>query len=146
MLKKTITYEDFDGNQRTDVFYFNLTKTELTEMETSVEGGMKNLLEKMVESEDVKEMFVFFKQIIVKSVGIKSDDGRRFMKSDEIANDFVSSAAFDSLFMELAQDANKAADFIKGMLPQDLTGSFEEQMQKTTAEAGLAPVPSPQND
>ena len=145
MLKKTIAYEDFDGNARTDVFYFNLTKTELTEMENSIDGGMKSFLERMIETQDVKEMFVFFKQFIVMSVGLKSDDGRRFMKSKEIADDFIASAAFDVLFLEMAQDASATAEFMKGVLPADLTVNFDEELEKTqeTFGAELKAVSSP---
>lgn len=131
MLKKTITYVDFNDVETTEDFYFNLSKTELTEMETSVKGGLSAMLKQIVATEDMKEMFGIFKKIIVSSVGIKSADGKRFVKSDEISQDFVSSPAFDELFMSLATDVGKAAEFIKGIIPKDLSGQFESEMNKS---------------
>lgn len=130
MLKKTITYTDFNDVERKEDFYFNLSKTELTEMETSVDSGMAEMLKKIVDSGNGKEMFSVFKKIILASVGVKSEDGKRFFKNEEIANDFVSSPAFDVLFMSLATDADLAAEFIKGIIPQDLNDKFDEASKK----------------
>jgi len=128
MLKKAITYVDYDGVTRTEDFYFNLTKTELTEMENSVDGGMKRQLEAIVASENVRELLTTFKKIIVASHGIKSADGKLFRKSPEISEDFLASPAFDVLFMSLAQDANLTAEFINGMMPNDISGTLPPAM------------------
>lgn len=132
MLKKEITYVDYNDNQQTETFYFNLTKTELTEMETSVDGGMTSFIKSIIAAEKVGEMLQVFKRIILSSVGVKSEDGKRFIKSDEISKDFVSSPAFDVLFMELATDPEKVAEFIKAVIPQDLVGQLDEEIKKQT--------------
>jgi hypothetical protein len=124
MLKKTITFEDFDGDMQTQDFYFNLTKTELAEMNVSVEGGMVALLEKMIAAENAKEMLEFFKRIVLLSVGLRTD-AQHFKKSPEIADDFVSSPAFDVLFIELFSDEAKAAAFVNGIMPKNLVAEME---------------------
>jgi hypothetical protein len=146
MLKKTITYTDFNDVEQTEEFYFNLSRTELTEMETSVDGGMTELLQKIVATENIKEMFNVFKTIILSSVGVKSEDGKRFVKTDQIAQDFVSSAAFDELFMSLATDPIKAAEFIKGIVPKDLSPQFDSGAPTlgVTRETTIAAIPSPE--
>lgn len=143
MLKKTITYTDFNDIEQTEDFYFNLSKMELAEMENSIDGGMAKRLEQIVASQNVKEMFVFFKQIILDSVGMKSPDGKRFVKSEEISQDFISSPAFDSLFMELASDADKAVEFVKGIMPKDLSATLDpkELGDKYLAANGLPSQP-----
>lgn len=120
MLKKTITFEDFDGNERTEDFYFNLTEAELTDLELSVSGGFGSLIDKITKTQDVPEIMKIFKQIIKLSYGVKSPDGRRFEKSDAIYNDFAQTNAFSQLYMELASDEQKASDFINGILPKKL--------------------------
>jgi|PlaIllAssembly_1097288.scaffolds.fasta_scaffold438089_1 hypothetical protein len=138
MLKKEITYVDYNDKEQTETFYFNLTKTELTEMEASVDDGMSNFLKRIVAAEKVGEMLQVFKNIILSSVGIKSEDGKRFIKSKEISQDFVSSPAFDVLFMELATDPQKVAEFIKAVIPQDLASRFDEE-----AKNNLVSIPLP---
>lgn len=120
MLKKTITYTDYEGNQRTEDFYFNLSKAEVTELEMSTDGGMKKMLEKIVAEQDVKKIVAIFKEIILKSYGEKSADGRRFIKSQELSTAFSQTEAYSNLFMEIGFDAKKAADFINGIMPADI--------------------------
>ena len=120
MLKKTVTYEDFNGVSRTEDFYFNLTKAELTEMELSLNGGLSQLLEKIVQEKDQKQIIEYFKKIVIGAYGIKSLDGRTFMKSDEIRSEFASTAAYSEIFMELATDADAAAAFVNGIMPSSL--------------------------
>jgi len=131
MLKKTITYTDFDGVSRTEDFYFNLSKAELTEMEVSVDGGLGNRLQKIAASENPKELIGAFKKIIVDAFGAKSDDGKYFRKSADIVNDFLASPAYDVLFQELSTNANMAADFFKEMIPEDLRGGFDIAMNSS---------------
>lgn len=119
MLKKTIKYTDYNGVEREEDFYFNLSKAEITEMELSVDGGMSQMLEQIVKSQNNKEIIGMFKEIILKAYGEKSADGRRFIKSKEVTDGFAQTEAFSELFIELALDENKAADFIKGILPND---------------------------
>ncbi len=119
MLKKTITYEDYDGNKRTEDFYFNLSKAEIMEMELSVSGGMTQMLNRIVAERDGEKIIKTFKEIILKAYGEKSPDGKRFIKSEELSTAFSQTEAFSQLFIELATDADAAAKFINGIIPAD---------------------------
>lgn len=118
MYKKKITYVDYDGIERTEDFYFNLNKAEVMEMELGTNGGMQKLLEKIVNEHDNKRLVELFKTIVLKAYGEKSLDGRRFMKSPEITAAFESTEAYSELFMELATNADAAAEFVNGVIPQ----------------------------
>ena len=120
MLKKTVTYVDYNGVERTEDFYFNLTKAEVAEIEMSVQGGFSKMLEEIVASKDNVQIVNLFKQMVLKSYGEKSPDGRRFVKSEEIAQAFAQTEAYSEIFMELALDEKKAADFVNGILPANL--------------------------
>lgn len=117
MLKKTITYTDYNGSERTEDFYFNLTKAEVVEMEMSTTGGLAEMIKKIVAAQDAPSIIAIFKKLILKAYGEKSPDGRRFIKSDEISNAFSQTEAYSQLFMELATDADKAAEFVNGITP-----------------------------
>lgn len=121
MLKKTITYEDFDGNSRTEDFYFNLSKAEVLEMELGISGGMTQMLTKIIAAQDGERIIKTFKDIILKAYGEKSPDGKRFVKSEEISTAFSQTEAYSQLFMELATDANAAANFVNGIVPANTT-------------------------
>lgn len=121
MLKKNIKYIDYDGVERDEDFYFNLSKAELMEMQASMEGGFKAYLEKIVKSLNVKEIMKVMKEIILKAYGIKSDDGKRFIKSEEISIAFSQTEAYSNLYMELCTNAAKAAEFVNGIMPAGLT-------------------------
>lgn len=118
MLKKTMTYIDYDGNERTEDFYFNLSKAEISEMEMSKDGGLVKMIEKIVAEQDVKRIIAIFKDLILNSYGEKSPDGRRFIKSTEISEAFSHTEAYSDLFMELSTDAESAAEFVNGIIPQ----------------------------
>ena len=120
MLKKTITYTDYNGTERTEDFYFNLTKAEILDMEMSEAGGLTAKLNRIIESKDNRELMKHFKYIIHRAYGEKSDHGRRFVKSDEISTGFEQTEAYDELFMELFSDATKAAEFVNGIIPQGI--------------------------
>lgn len=117
MLKKTMIYTDYENVERTEDFYFNLTKGELTEMEFSVAGGMKKLLEQIVASQSTPQIFEMFKMIILKSYGEKSLDGKRFMKTKEITEGFLQTEAYSDLIVELVSDPVAAATFVNGVIP-----------------------------
>lgn len=117
MLKKTITYTDYDGVERTEDYLFNLSQAECMEMELSTTGGMQNLIERIVSEKDSAKIVDIFKKIILKAYGVKSPDGKFFRKSAEISKDFESTEAYSVLFMELATNSDAAAEFIKGVLP-----------------------------
>lgn len=118
MLKKTIKYVDFDENERTEDFYFNLTEAEVAEMEMSTEGGLIKRLEKIVAMKDAKQIIEAFKDLILRSYGEKSLDGKHFVKNDAIREKFASTNAYSQLFMELALNADAAATFVNGVIPQ----------------------------
>ena len=120
MLVKNIKYVDFDGNERSEDFYFNLTKAEVAEMEMSTEGGLAKMLEKIVAEQDSRRIIEIFKDLILRSYGEKSPDGKRFTKNKEIRDSFSNTEAYSELFMLLATDAEKASDFINGILPKNL--------------------------
>jgi len=121
MLKKTITYEDYDGNKRTEDFYFNLSKAEIMEMELGVSGGMTQMLNKIVAAQDGERIIKTFKEIILKAYGEKSPDGKRFIKSEELSTAFSQTEAYSQLFMELATNADAAAKFVNGIIPANAT-------------------------
>lgn len=117
MLKKTIEYTDYNGVSRTEDFYFNLTKSELVEMELTTDGGFEEYIRRIVNAKDDAEIVKIFKEILFKSYGEKSDDGKRFIKSRELSEAFSQTEAYNKLFMELATDAEVAANFINGIMP-----------------------------
>ena len=120
MLKKTITYTDYNGNERTEDFYFNLTKAEVMEMEMSTSGGLAETIQRIVAAQDAPAIIKIFKELVLKSYGVKSMDGKRFMKSDAIREEFAQTEAYSILFMELATDAEAASKFVNGIVPADL--------------------------
>lgn len=136
MLKKTITYTDYDGNERTEDYYFNLSKAELLEMEMSTNGGLEKFCQKIIAEKDTKRMMEMWKELILKSYGEKSLDGKRFIKSQELVNSFTQTEAYSELFMELASNADTAAAFVKGIIPKNLLAQIEkEKLTDTPAKA-----------
>lgn len=127
MLKKTVTYTDFNDVEHTEDLFFNLSKSELMEMELKTAGGLENLIDKISKTEDTPKIVEMFKQIITMSYGIKSDDGKKFVKNDQIVEDFVASAAYDALFMELITDPDAAANFVNGIIPKDIAKQINDQ-------------------
>ena len=136
MLKKTIKYSDYNGNEREEDFYFNLTKAEVMEMEMSTSGGLAEMIQNVVQAQDAPAIIKIFKDLILKAYGEKSLDGKRFMKVNDagvpLSIAFSQTEAYSQLFMELATDDKAAADFINGIVPQD------EETQKAIAEARAA--------
>ena len=120
MLKKTVTYVDYNGVERTEDFYFNLSKAEVAEMEMSVEGGFSKMLEEIVASKDNVKIVSLFKQMVLKAYGEKSADGRRFIKSEEISKAFSETEAYSEIFMSLALNESEAAAFVNGIMPANL--------------------------
>ena len=117
MLKKEIKYQDFDGNERAEIFYFNLTQAEIAEMELSINGGLSSKINEIIKAEDNESLIRIFKEIISKAYGEKSPDGKYFMKSKEISKAFECTMAYSVLFMELVQDADAATAFMNGIIP-----------------------------
>ena len=117
MLKKTITYTDYNDVERTEDFYVNLTKAELMEMEMGAVGGLSGMIEKIVSAKDAPAIIKVFKELVLKAYGEKSADGKRFIKSKEISDAFSQTEAYSQLFMELATDADAASKFVNGIAP-----------------------------
>lgn len=117
MLKKTITYTDYNGTTRKEDFYFNLTQAEVTELEVSVEGGLVEMINRIVAAQNGKVIIETFKDIILRAYGEKSPDGRRFIKNQEVRDAFAQTEAYSNLFMELATDAKAASEFFNGIVP-----------------------------
>lgn len=119
MLKKTISYTDYDGNERTEDFYFNLSKAEIIEMELGTAGGMKKMLERIVAAQDGKRIMETFREIILKAYGEKTPDGKRFTKSRELSEAFSQTEAYTNLFVELVTNSEAASQFINAIVPQE---------------------------
>ena len=120
MLKKTITYTDYNGTERKEDFYFNLSKAEVMEMEMSTSGGLAQMINKIIETQDSPAIIKIFKDLILKAYGEKSPDGKRFIKSHELSEAFAQTEAYSNLFMELATDADAAAKFVNGITPVEI--------------------------
>jgi hypothetical protein len=118
MLKRTITYQDFDNNERTEDFFFHLSQAEITQMDMSTPGGLVEKIQRIVDAKDGTEIMKLFQEIILKAYGRKSADGRLFEKSEQISREFTWSPAYDILFMEICSNPDKAAAFINGIVPQ----------------------------
>lgn len=120
MLKKTITYTDYNGVERKEDFFFNLSKAEIATMEMSTEGGLAEMITKVVDAKDQVAIIKIFKDLVLNSYGEKSTDGKRFIKSEELSTAFSQTEAYSIIFMELATDAEKAAEFVNGIIPADM--------------------------
>lgn len=127
MLKKTITYHDYNDVERTEDFYFNLSKAELLEMELGTSGGLAEMIRKIVAAQDGPSIIKVFKDLVLKAYGEKSPDGKRFMKSAELSEAFSQTEAYSQLFMELATDDKKAAEFVNGIVPADMAQEVAAQ-------------------
>ena len=124
MLKKTIKYEDYNGTEREEDFYFNLTKAELMEMEMSTTGGLAEMIQNIVKAQDAPAIIKVFKDLVLKAYGEKSADGKRFVKVNDagvpLSIAFSQTEAYSQLFMELATDAEAAANFVNGISPANI--------------------------
>lgn len=124
MLKKTITYTDYNGTERTEDFYFNLTKAELMEMEMSTTGGLAEMIQNIVQTQDAPSIIKIFKDLVLKAYGEKSLDGKRFVKVNDagvpLSLGFSQTEAYSQLFMELATDADAASKFVNGIVPAEV--------------------------
>lgn len=129
MLKKTITYTDYNGVERTEDFYFYLSKADLMEMEMGTTGGFAEMIQKVVNAQDAPAIIKIFKDLILKAYGEKSADGKRFIKNDEIRDAFSQTEAYSQLFMELATDSDAAAKFVNGIMPADVSEKIQNNAE-----------------
>lgn len=137
MYKITKTYKDYDGNERTEDFYFNLTKAEILETQLSINGGLEKMVQKIINTQDSAAMIKLFKDLVLLAYGEKSEDGRRFIKSKEVKDNFSETEAYSEIFVELATDDKAAAAFMNGIIPQE----YRDEMAK----AQISPLPIPNN-
>ena len=126
MLRKPITYTDYNGVVRTETFYFNLTESELIEMQMGVDGGLGEMMTKIIDAKDQPIIIKLIKDIILKAYGEKSDDGRHLFKSEERSLAFSQTEAYNKLFMDMITDEKVAADFINGIIPADLAAKMKD--------------------
>ena len=141
MLKKTIEYTDFNGDEVSEDYFFHLSKAELIELEMSYSGGLSEAIKEIIASEDGKAIIAEFKNIILMSYGKRSADGRHFIKNQANRDEFESSEAYSTLFVELVTDAEAAAKFISGVIPKDMA---EEAAKLAAQTPVLASVPEPE--
>lgn len=136
MIKKVVTYTDYNGVERTETCYFNITKSEAMEMQFESGGNLTDILQKMVDEKDQVKLGRMFKDLIVKTYGIKSDDGKRFIKSKEISEAFEQTPAYDEIYMDLLSNEDHAIAFVKGILPADVAKEIakEEEIKKALPE------------
>lgn len=141
MLKKTITYTDYNGNPRTEDFWFHLSKAEILETEMRTEGGLEEEVRRIISTQNQAKLIEIFKNLIYLAYGEKSLDGRRFIKSKEVKDNFTETEAYSILFIELATDADAATKFIHGIIPDDLIEAMETaDTNNVVPLPGLAPV------
>lgn len=142
MYKMTETYEDYNGTKRTEDFYFNLNKAELLDLQMSYGGQLQNTLQKMVSANDSDKLLAFFKDILLRSYGEKSDDGRRFIKNEETRNNFTQTEAFSQIYLKLTQNETESQKFVRGIMPADIQEKVDSQetSRQITAEPGKSPV------
>ena len=127
MYNKTVTYKDYKGNTRTEDFYFNLNKAELVELELSTKGGLTVMMDRIIAAQDNATLFKIFKDLVSKSYGVLSDDGRKFVKNQEVLDDFMQTEAYSIIFSELAINAEAAAEFFNNVIPQNLAKELAEE-------------------
>lgn len=126
MLKKTFTFEDYNGVERTEDHYFHLNKAEIMEMEMGTTGGLTEMIDRIIATKDGPAIMKIFKDLILRAYGVKSPDGREFIKNDKVRDSFEQTEAYSMLFMELATDADAAAAFVNGILPPDIAEKAKE--------------------
>jgi hypothetical protein len=140
MLKKTITYTDYDGNERTEDFYFNISKAEFAELDMSTPGGFTAKMKVISDRKDIPAMIKTFRELIAKAYGVKSLDGRRMEKSEELSREFMETEAYSELFTEIFQNVDSMASFIVGIMPVD-SETAQKAIAATKEQLGVSDRP-----
>lgn len=130
MYKITETYTDYDDNQRTEDFYFNYSEAELTDLQFSVSGGLAGMIDKIIKTNDMPKLVELFRELIQKAYGVKSNDGRRFMKSPELTKEFTETVAYSQIYMRLATDSKAAQEFINNVVPKAMKDKMQQANQQ----------------
>lgn len=138
MLKRTFTYKDFDGNDVTDEYYFHMNKAERLELQLSSYGGLDKMMRRLTEEKNTEEIIRIFKKIILMCVGEKSYDGKRFIKNDEIRNNFYQTEAYSQLFCELVTDPEKADEFLRSVVDGFADEKAAQEASQEAAKPALA--------
>ena len=125
MLKKTYTYTDYNGVERTETFYFHFTEAEILDMEMSTEGGFAERIQKIIDAKDQVSLMQVIKKFVIDAYGVKSEDGKRFIKNDTVRTEFLESPAYSQIWMELVMDDEVAADFINNVIPSGMKEKLE---------------------
>lgn len=122
------TYKDYNNVERTEVFRFNFSEMEVIEMEATTDGGLLDYFQRIIDAKDGKTVMNAFKELVYKSYGVKSDDGRRFIKTQEVKDEFTQLQAYSDIFMELAMDDKAGAAFMKGIMPDTLSDTIKKYL------------------
>jgi len=146
LLKKTVKYKDFDGNEREEDLYFHLSKVDIIKLEVSHKGGLKASIEAIMAAEDGETIMKEMEGILKMSYGKKSPDGRKHVKNDEIWEDFVSSNAYEAFFMELVLNADLSAQFIQNVVPADLVEEAANLAKQESLGIKVPEVPETQRE
>ena len=120
MIKKTVTYTDYNGEQRTETFYFHYTEAEILDMEMSEEGSFADRIQRIIDAKDKTALMKLIKKFVIDAYGVKSEDGKRFMKNDELKTAFLECPAYSDIFMEMVTNDEIAADFVNGVIPSTM--------------------------
>ena len=128
MFKKVVTYTDYNDVQRTETFFFNLTKAEVLEMELGTVGGLSAMIQGVIDAKDTPALIKIFKELVLKAYGEKSADGKRFVKSPELSEAFSQTEAYSEIFMELATNDEAASAFVKGITPKGLENYAQNKL------------------
>lgn len=120
MIKKTVTYKDLNGKERTETFYFHYFESEIMDMEMSEEGGLAERIQRIIDAKDQASLLKVIKKFVIDAYGVKSDDGRRFTKSQEVKDAFVECPAYSKIYMELLTNDELAAEFVNKVVPEDM--------------------------
>ena len=137
MIKKTVNYTDFNDMERTEDLHFHMTEPELIKLSVSKEGGFERYIDQMIQTNNMKEVVAILEEVIQLTYGVKTDDGR-FVKNKENLEKFLSSEAYNVVFMEIAQNAETAAAFINGVIPKNLSKKVEESLANAGAQTPTA--------
>ena len=133
MIKKTVTYKDYNGTERTETFYFHFTEAELLDMEMSVEGGFAERVKRIVDAKSQTELLQVIKKFVLDAHGVKSDDGRLHIKNEQTRAEFVQCPAYSKIFMELLTDDKAASEFTNGVVPDDMKEQLAAIITKKNA-------------
>lgn len=133
MIKKTVTYKDLNGKERTETFYFHYFESEIMDMEMSEEGGLAERIQRIIDAKDQASLLKVIKKFVVDAYGIKSDDGRRFIKSQEVKDAFVECPAYSKIYMELLTNDELAAEFVNKVVPEDMAEQLAALVAKKSA-------------